>query len=196
MNNLKNIFVATSNKGKIKEFAALFKQLGIEIIPATDYNIASPEETGNTFLENAILKAKYYSQFVPYPCFADDSGLCIEALDNQPGIHSARWSQNGDFAFAINKIENMLRIKNLNTSKAKYVCSLALYNKGKITTSEGTLEGIVQFPSSGNNGFGYDPIFIPNGYNKTLSEISEQAKNQISHRAQAFNNLFNSNSLK
>ncbi len=191
MIDLKKVFIATSNKGKIKEFNVLFNLLGVEVIPATDFAITPPEETGATFLENAILKAKYYSQFVSYPCFADDSGLCIESLDNQPGIHSARWSKNGDFIPAINQIKTMLSEKNLTSSNAKYVCSLALYNEGKLFTAEGFLSGKVKFPSSGTNGFGYDPIFIPNGYDQTLADLSITIKNQISHRVKAFNNLFN-----
>jgi XTP/dITP diphosphohydrolase len=206
MKDLKKIFIATSNKGKIKELNLLFNKLGIETVPATDFAITPPEETETTFLGNAVLKAKYYSKFVPYPCFADDSGLCVDALDGEPGIYSARWSKDGDFTPAIAQIKTMLNEKNLSRSNAKYVCALALYKDGNLNTAEGILEGEVVFPSFAagiaaekinfpagkSNGCGYDPIFIPNGYDQTLTDLGVEIKNQISHRVKAFNKLFNS----
>ncbi len=197
------ILIATNNKGKVTEIADLLTPFGIETISAIDYNLEEPEENGKSFEENSIIKAKYYSSKTGEIALADDSGLCIDLLNGEPGIHSARWAidQNGkkdfakNFALAFEKIKEALIKKgadiNLDKINAHFICNLSLYNPktNEINSFEGKVSGHLTFPARGHKGFGYDPIFIPNGYDKTFGEMDYKDKEKISHRTRAFNKL-------
>jgi XTP/dITP diphosphohydrolase len=186
------LLIASSNKGKINEFIELFKAFDITIVSATDFSITEPDENGSSFIENAEIKAKYYGEITNLPALADDSGLCVDALDGAPGIFSARWAgPNKDFSIAMHKIQSMLKQHDVRT--ARFVCALSLYNPTtkSLETVQGIAEGTISFPARGNNGFGYDPIFIPNGYNETFAELSNVIKQQISHRSKAMVQLIN-----
>lgn len=187
----KSILVASSNKGKIKELELLFNPLGIEIISLDKFNITPPAEDGKTFIENAEIKAKYYMQKTNLPCLADDSGLSIKSLNNSPGIYSARWAgPTKNFDIAIDKIKNEFARKQITSSEAFFSCALTIiWPDMSLHSFEGTLNGHISFPARGKNGFGYDPIFIPIGYQNTLAELPANIKNKISHRTNAFEQL-------
>ena len=196
---MKKILIATNNKGKVTEIADLLTPFGIETISAIDYNLEEPEENGKSFEENSIIKAKYYSSKTGEIALADDSGLCIDLLNGEPGIHSARWAINQndkkDFALAFERIKEALIKKgadiNLDKINAHFICNLSLYNPktNEINSFEGKVSGHLTFPARGHKGFGYDPIFIPNGYDKTFGEMDYKDKEKISHRTRAFNKL-------
>jgi XTP/dITP diphosphohydrolase len=186
------LLIASGNEGKIMEIREIMSDFNVEIVSAKDFGIAEPEETGETFIENAVLKAKHYGDISGLPALADDSGLCVDALGGAPGIHSARWGGEAkDFNAAMKKVESELPDK--KNAKAKFVCALALYwpkmPKNNLETVEGYVEGALTFPKRGTKGFGYDPIFIPKGYDKTFAEIDHEVKLKISHRADAFDKL-------
>lgn len=186
----KKLLLASNNPGKLSELAKLLAPYEIEVMKVSHFNIKEPEETGLTFEENAKLKAEYFGKIQGMPALAD-SGLSIEALGGFPGIYSARFAgDNGDYIESFNLIEKKLAEKKLITSPAFFICSLALWwPDGHFETFEGKIHGNLSFPASGGGGFGYDPIFIPNGYSKTFSEFNSEEKNKISHRALAFNQM-------
>ena len=196
---MKKILIATNNKGKVSEISDLLAPLGIETISAIEYNLEEPEENGSSFEENSIIKAKYYGEKTGEIALADDSGLCIDLLGGQPGIKSARWAidENGnkDFFLAFEKIKQDLITKgadiNLDKINAHFICNLSLYNPKtkEINSFEGKVSGYLTFPAQGHKGFGYDPIFIPNGYDKTFGEMDYKDKEKISHRTKAFSKL-------
>jgi XTP/dITP diphosphohydrolase len=183
------LLIASGNAGKVKEIASLLSAYPIKIISAADFNLIEPDETGTSFIENAELKARYYSQMTGLPALADDSGLCVHALAEKPGIHSARWAgPNKDFIHAMHKIENLLAGDNDNS--AHFTCALSLcWPDQHVVNIEGKVEGTLTFPARGTKGFGYDPIFIPDGYTKTFAELDNTEKAKISHRTDAFNKL-------
>ena len=190
------LLIATGNKGKFKEISSLLKPLGIESVATSDFNITEPEETGETFAANALLKAKYYALKTGLVALADDSGLCVEALGGEPGIHSARFAideKTGEknFPLAFEKIFFELSEVGISSSdkpKAHFICNLAIFNPESAFSInfEGRIDGNLSFPASGDKGFGYDPIFTKLGMKKTFGEISADEKDQISHRADAF----------
>ena len=190
----KKIIVASHNSGKVREIKSLLKPYSFTIQSASDLKIKEPKETGKNFIENAILKAKFVSKKSGCIALADDSGLCINVLDGGPGIYSARWAgKNKDFKIAIKKIEKKL-IKLDPHSNIKYrshfCCALALsFPNGQTISFQGKVYGQLQFPAKGLNGFGYDPIFVPNGYKKTFGEMNYSFKERISHRQKAFKKL-------
>ncbi|HCR86487.1 MAG TPA: non-canonical purine NTP pyrophosphatase, RdgB/HAM1 family [Alphaproteobacteria bacterium] len=200
--NLNKILVASGNKGKIREITELLEPFEIEIVSTLQYNLPEPEETGKTFEENALIKAKYYADKTGIASLADDSGLEVHALDNNPGIYSARYAKDElgktDFYHAMQKLEIELNEKGINTRAgadikqltANFTCALALVvpNQNDIIT-EGKVFGRLQFPPKGEKGFGYDPIFIAEGYTKTFAEIDPKEKHAISHRQKAFDRL-------
>lgn len=194
----RKILVATNNSGKFAEISDLLQQINIEAIKAPE-GIAEPEETGLSFGENSLLKAKYYAKKTGLIALADDSGLCIEALGGAPGIHSARFaldeSRQKNFPFAFEKIFIALKeiASNPCGSKAYFICNLTIFDpQTNFSKSfEGRIDGALTFPSRGNQGFGYDPIFIKNGMEQTFGEISASEKDAISHRAEAFKQLIN-----
>lgn len=181
------LLIASKNEGKVVEIKELLSDFNVEVLSAVDVDAEEPEETGETFIENAELKARYYGEKTGLPALADDSGLAVEALGGMPGIYSARWAgPNKDFKSAMKRIKTELG--KTDNKKAKFVCALSLYNPKtkEIYSFEGVVEGNLTFPPKGSKGFGYDPIFIPNGYNKTFAEISHEDKQRVSHRARAF----------
>lgn len=189
----RKILVATNNSGKLVEISDLLKQINIEAIKAPE-GLAEPDETGLTFAENSLLKAKYYAQKTGFVALADDSGLCIEALDGKPGIHSARFSldEKGqkNFTLAFEKIAALLKEKGAEPcgAKAYFICNLTIFDpQTNFSESfEGRIDGTLSFPALGSNGFGYDPIFVKDGMTQTFGEIFTEQKDKISHRAVAF----------
>lgn len=182
---MKEIVLASSNKGKIREFTNIFKQKNIRIVPQTDFNVPDADETGLSFIENAILKARNCSKHTGLPAIADDSGLEVFSLNGEPGIYSARYSgKHGNDKANIQKL--LAKLAGNDNRNARFVCALAYVEHELDPTPNlayGFLEGQIAYQVSGSNGFGYDPIFILPQLQKTLAEISESDKNRISHRA-------------
>lgn len=163
-------------------------------MPVSELTNVTPEETGKTFSENAIIKAKAAGKLIKWklPCLADDSGLSIKILSNQPGIFSARWAVNNSYSDAFKLIRNKIQEKGetMERQPAFFSCSLALIEShSKVFIFEGVLEGNLTYPPRGKLGFGYDPIFIPSGEKKTLAELKSIEKNKISHRKIAIDKL-------
>jgi XTP/dITP diphosphohydrolase len=186
----RKLLIASGNSGKLQEIAQLLAPFPIEIVSTKEFNLLEPEETGNTFIENAAIKARYYGDRTGLPALADDSGLCISALGGKPGIHSARWAEaNKGFTMAMSKIE--AELVNKADKSAYFACALSLYwpEDNHFENVEGRVDGLLTFPPRGKNGFGYDPIFIANNYSKTFAEMHHTEKHKISHRANAFQKL-------
>jgi len=197
MNDEKKIVIASGNKDKILEIKLALARLPAELTGLDAWpNLPEAVEDGLTFAENAVKKAKHYQKLIGLPCLADDSGLCVDALDGAPGVYSARFAayRNGQFADAAancddksnnEKLVAELKKLNLTSSAAKYVCVLALaYGDGKVIIATGELNGEVRLTPRGSGGFGYDPYFyLPDG--RTLAEISREEKNSFSHRGNA-----------
>jgi len=192
----RKILVATNNPGKFAEISDLLQKINVVAIKPSA-SIVEPEETGKSFAENSLLKAKYYAEKTSLPALADDSGLCIEALNGAPGIYSARFALDNlgkkNFPYAFEKILTALKESGTNPcdSKAYFICNLTIFDtQTNFSKSfEGRIDGTLTFPPRGNKGFGYDPIFIKNGMDKTFGEISAIEKDAISHRAEAFKKL-------
>ena len=185
---MKKILVGTHNKGKFKEIAYLLPKKYIKISPLK-LKIKSPKETGKSFKSNARLKVKFFSRFVDYGVISDDSGLCIKALNNRPGIFSARLAKkHGGFLKAMKFI--LKKMKNIKNRRATFVCSLSYKNeKGQITTVQGKLSGVISTEIKGKKGFGYDPIFIPKGKKITFGQLSKLKKIKMDHRFIAYKKL-------
>jgi XTP/dITP diphosphohydrolase len=181
------LLVATTNPGKLREIAAILGGLPVTLLTLHDVPpVAEPDETGATFAENARLKAEYYAAATGLPSVADDSGLEIDALDNAPGVHSARW-HGSDYPAKFRKIQELLHERGLTGSSARFVCHVALASGGKILyETEGTVSGEITAEPRGSNGFGYDPIFFYPPLGRTLAELEQAQKSQVSHRGQAF----------
>ena len=194
INNIKEIVIASHNEGKVREIRSLLKPMGFKIHSAKKFRINEPIENGKTFRENSLIKSKNASLKSGIPAIADDSGLCILSLNNQPGIYSARWAgKNKDFNIAISKIEKKMYRNNFinkHSRQAFFCCALSIYfPDNKYRVFEGKKYGHVQFPPKGNNGFGYDPIFVPKGYIKSFGEMNFNYKEKISHRSIAFKKM-------
>tara|TARA_Y100000590_G_scaffold452259_1_gene595101 strand:- start:84322 stop:84945 length:624 start_codon:yes stop_codon:yes gene_type:complete len=199
----KKILIASHNEGKISEIKELLYKFDIQTTCSKDYNLPEPIEDGNTFEENAYIKARSASELTDMVALSDDSGLEVEALNNQPGIYSARWAgEDKDFDSAMLKINNMLEKNKAASRKARFVCALCLYwPDGIFEYFVGKVEGTIVWPPRGEYGFGYDSIFLPDGLDKTFGEISSSEKHSwspdkpgLSHRARAFSkfvNIFN-----
>ena len=185
---MKKILIGTHNKGKFKEISFLISKKFRKINP-TLLKIPSPKETGKTFTSNSKLKANFFSQYVDYPVISDDSGLCIRALNQQPGVYSARLAKRqGSFFKAMKYILN--KMKNKKNRSATFVCSLSFkLPKKKPINAIGKIKGRISYNILGKNGFGYDPIFIPDNYDKTFGEMLKSKKIKIDHRFIAFKNL-------
>jgi len=188
------LVVASHNAGKVREIKALLGPHGIEPISAGSLGLPEPEETGATFAANAEIKALASAKASRHAALADDSGLCVDALDGAPGIYSARWAgPSKDFRIAMTRIHDELRHKGLSTSAAKFVCALTLaLPGGEFQTFEGEVHGHLTFPPRGDHGFGYDPIFVADGMEQTFAEIDPAKKHAMSHRAKAFAKLLHS----
>ena len=191
------LVVASHNRGKAWEIADLLGPYGFDVKSAADLGLPEPEETGLTFEDNAILKARAAADRSGLPALADDSGLAIDALGGEPGIYSARWAgEPRDFSKAMEKVEERLRAARATRDedrRARFVSALALAMPGgDVETFVGTVEGTIVWPPRGNQGFGYDPIFLPDGENRTFGEMSVAEKHGwetgegLSHRARAF----------
>ena len=184
---------ATNNAHKLAEFRSILKPYDICVNSAYSYAPGIPdiEESGKTFEENAALKAEYLASAINKTVFADDSGLEVLALDGEPGIFSARYC--GENATDIDRVQKILRrLKNRSNRSAQFVCVIAIATPtGLVGTAEGVVKGRISTAPSGSGGFGYDPIFIPEGYQQTFSEISGTEKNLISHRYHALMNAYN-----
>ena len=185
---MKKILIGTHNQGKFKEIAYLISKKCKKLSPLK-LKIKSPRETGKTFASNSKLKVKFFSKFVNYPVISDDSGLCIKALGNKPGIHSARLAKRkGGFFQAMKLILKKLEKK--KNRSATFVCNLSYRgNKGKIISVEGKINGKISNKILGNKGFGYDPIFIPNNEEITFGQMYKFKKIRIDHRFVAFKKL-------
>ena len=185
---MKKILIGTNNKGKFKEIAYLISKKHKKISPVS-LKINSPKETGKSFKSNSILKVNYFSKFVDYPVISDDSGLCIKALKNKPGIYSARLAKKkGGFLNAMKFI--LKKMEKTKNRRAVFVCSLSYKNiKGKIVTVVGKLEGNISNKILGKRGFGYDPIFIPLNKKITFGQMLKSKKIKMDHRYKAFQKL-------
>ncbi len=185
------LVIATHNDGKLKEINELISPFGIEAVSAKKIGLNDPEETGKTFAENAILKAAAAARGSNLPALADDSGLEVAAIGGDPGIFSARWAGEArDFAMAMKKVEKALKETGSADCKARFVCVLCLaWPDGEQEIFEGEIHGRLTFPPRGDKGFGYDPIFIPDGYDVTFGEMDPAEKHAMSHRANAFRKL-------
>ncbi|GJL95815.1 MAG: non-canonical purine NTP pyrophosphatase [Hyphococcus sp.] len=185
------LIIASHNDGKIIEINELLELYGIKAVSAKKYGLSDPDETGKTFAENAILKAKAAAVGANLPSLSDDSGLEVAALGGDPGIYSARWAGDPrDFGFAMGKIEDELKKKAATDLSARFVCALCLaWPDGEEAVFEGEVRGRLTFPPRGENGFGYDPIFVPDGHDITFGEMDPAKKHAMSHRADAFRKL-------
>jgi XTP/dITP diphosphohydrolase len=185
------LVIASHNEGKVRELAELFAPFGIECISAKSLNIPEPEETGASFAENAKLKAVAAAKAAGMLALSDDSGLEVAALDGAPGIHSARWGgSERDFGLAMQRVHCELEAKSVTTPRANFICALALASPdGSAQAFEGKVFGTLTWPRRGAKGFGYDPIFVPDGYNETFGEMARELKNRLSHRLRAFEHL-------
>ena len=191
---ISKILIGTNNRGKLREIANLIPKK-VKVFSTRDFNLKSPNETGKTFKSNALIKAKYFSKKTNLICLSDDSGLEIDVLKKKPGIYSARWGgKKSDFNKAMQRVYKELdkKDKEWRTKKvsARFICALVIYwpNKKKIY-SLGKVSGKISKTKKGKNGFGYDPIFIPNGHKRTFAEMSKSYKYKIDHRAKAFKKI-------
>lgn len=191
------LVLASHNAGKLREIADLLRPFGVEVTSAGELGLPEPEETETSFTGNAILKARASAEASGLPALADDSGLAVTALDGQPGIYSARWAETDgsgaaggkrDFATAMERVQ-----RELGTSgdrSASFVCALCLYwPNGDKVVCEGEVRGTMVWPPRGAQGFGYDPMFQPDGHETTFGEMDPEAKHAMSHRADAFKKL-------
>tara|TARA_B100001778_G_scaffold259214_1_gene219537 strand:+ start:213 stop:815 length:603 start_codon:yes stop_codon:yes gene_type:complete len=189
-----NLFIGSNNQGKIKEISDLLPKK-IQIITPKQLNLSSPKETGKTFEENSIIKAKFFSRKTKMICLADDSGLEIDSLNRLPGIYSARWGgKKGNFNLAIKRVYKELKKKNVNWRKlkqtARFVCALTIYwPNNKFINVIGKVEGSISKFKKGKNGFGYDPIFIPRNKKITFGQMNPKEKYKIDHRIKAFKKI-------
>jgi non-canonical purine NTP pyrophosphatase (RdgB/HAM1 family) len=188
------VVVASHNAGKVREVAELMAPYGLEAVSAGALGLPEPEETGASFIANAILKAEAAALASGLPAIADDSGLAVDALDGAPGILSARWAgPDKDFAMAMRNVEERLQGIGATTPQqrtAQFVCALAVaWPDHERAVFEGRVAGTLVWPPRGDRGFGYDPMFLPDGHDLTFGEMDPDAKHAISHRARAFRQL-------
>jgi len=199
MKKITEIIIGTNNEGKYKEICALLPK-DIKKHSPKEFDISEPEENGTSFEENSLIKASYFSKKTNLVCLSDDSGLEVDLLNGAPGIYSARWGGvKKNFDLAIQKvIEEMKNVEKnwVNKSEAQFICSLTLFFPGgKKYSSKGIVKGKISANKKGNKGFGYDPIFIPEGFTKTFGEMDPKLKMSIDHRYKAYlkiKNLFTS----
>ena len=190
------LVIATHNPGKLREMRELMEPLGITCVGAEELGLPEPEEIGNTFVDNADLKAREAADLSGLPALADDSGLCVDALHGAPGIFSARWAEdeqgNRDWMRAMEKIRQEVEAAGPDASHdAHFACALAIAwpNDGQAENFEGRVDGTLTWPPRGDKGFGYDPIFVPSGHDVTFGEMEPAQKHEMSHRADAFRKL-------
>lgn len=194
-----SLVIATHNAGKLKEISALLDPYGMTCLSAGALGLGEPEETGTTFIENALIKARNSAEVSQLPALADDSGLSVDALDGRPGVYTADWAERQwfegepgrDWYMAMGKVEGMLQELGPETDRtAAFHCVLAVaWPDGEHAVYEGTCPGTITWPPKGTLGFGYDPVFMPEGSKLTFAEIDPPEKHSISHRADAFAKL-------
>jgi XTP/dITP diphosphohydrolase len=191
------LVIASHNEGKVREIRALLAPLGMDVVSAGDLNLAEPDETGATFIENSLLKSVAAAMATGLPAMADDSGLAVKILEGAPGIYSARWAgPSKDFGKAMQKVQTAIEefdnIEQKADRSAAFICALSLaWPDGHTEVFEGRVEGQMVWPPRGENGFGYDPAFQPEGYDMTFGEMDPAEKHEMSHRADAFKQLVN-----
>ncbi len=185
---IEKLVVASHNQGKIDEIKRMMAPFKVDVVSARDLELPDVEETGTTFRENAALKANQLSEISGLPCLADDSGLCVDALGGRPGVYSARYAgPERDFDRAMEYLIEELRNSGSNDWSAHFSCVLALKIPGReCRFFEGKVEGEIVSEKSGHNGFGFDPIFKPHGFDKTFANFTAEEKAKISHRGRAF----------
>jgi XTP/dITP diphosphohydrolase len=193
------LVIATHNAGKLKEIGALLAPYGLNCISAGSLGLPEPAETGTTFAENALLKARTAAEASGLPALADDSGMSVAALDGRPGVYTADWAERQwfegqpgrDWYMAMGKIEGLLCEKGPEVDRSCWFsCVLAIaWPDGDNAVYEGRAEGMYTWPPRGTMGFGYDPVFVPHGMNQTFAELDPEEKHRISHRADAFAKL-------
>ena len=189
------LVIATHNEGKLREIRDLLAPHGVECVGAAELDLPEPEETGVTFVDNADLKARASADLSGLPALADDSGLSVDALHGKPGIHSARWAEdeagNRDFTRAMKRVWDEVEAAGPDAGHdAHFVCALSIaWPDGAIESFEGRVHGTLVWPPRGQNGFGYDAMFVANGATQTFGEIEPAAKHAVSHRAAAFAKL-------
>ena len=194
-----SLVIATHNAGKLKEISALLDPYGVKCISAGSLGLPEPPETGTTFVQNALIKARAAAEASGLPALADDSGLSVDALDGRPGVYTADWAERQhfegdpgrDWYMAMGKVEGMLQQKGADVDRScAFHCVLALaWPDGEQAVYEGTAPGTLIWPPRGEMGFGYDPVFVPKGREQTFAEIAPEEKHAISHRADAFAKL-------
>ena len=185
------LVIASHNPGKVREILEMLGPYGIEPVSAAELDLPEPEETGTTFLANAELKALQAADLTGLPALADDSGLCVDALNGEPGIFSARWAgETKDFRVAMQRVNDAIEATGPDASRdAHFICVLALaWPDGHVEWFEGRVDGTLVWPPRGTGGFGYNPIFMPIGSDQTFAEMPD-AKKAISHRARAFEEM-------
>tara|TARA_B100000579_G_C22557702_1_gene722849 strand:+ start:204 stop:806 length:603 start_codon:yes stop_codon:yes gene_type:complete len=191
---IKEIFIGSNNRGKLKEIADLLPK-NTKIFSNLKFKILSPKETGKTFQQNSLLKAKYFSKKTKKICLSDDSGIEVDILNKEPGIYSADWAgRKRNFNLAIKKLYKKILNKDKNWKnkkiRARFICVLTIYwPNGKFLSKFGKVEGQISKTKKGNNGFGYDPIFIPDGSRLTFGQMKPSKKYKIDHRFKAFNKI-------
>jgi XTP/dITP diphosphohydrolase len=190
------LVIATHNSGKLREIAELIAPLGLSCVGAEELCLPEPEEIGNSFADNADLKAREAADLSGLPALADDSGLCVDALHGRPGIFSARWAEdedgNRDWMRAMERLWREIEAVEPDAAPAAhFACSLAIAwpNDGQAETFDGRVDGILVWPPRGDKGFGYDPMFVPIGHEQSFGELDPDVKHSISHRADAFRKL-------
>ena len=183
--------LASNNAGKLSEFSELFDNMGLTVVPQRDYEVTDADETGLSFIENALIKARHASDSTGLPAIADDSGLVVPALGGAPGIYSARYSGNGDSANNTKLLDEMRRFEG-DDRRAFYVAVIAVVKSASDpmpTIAEGRWHGSIGLLPKGEGGFGYDPLFIPDGASITAAEMAREDKQRVSHRAKALKAL-------
>ncbi|MGL4313033.1 MAG: RdgB/HAM1 family non-canonical purine NTP pyrophosphatase [Sphingomonas sp.] len=189
------LVIASHNQGKVKEIRALLGPYGMEPVSAAELDLPEPEETGTTFVANAELKAMAAADLSGMVALADDSGLCVEALNGDPGVYTANWAETADgtrdWLLAMGKVEDKLQALGPDASRAaRFVCTLALaWPDGHVEWFEGAVEGSLVWPPRGHHGFGYDPVFVPLGHDRTFGEMLPEEKAPLTHRTRAFEKL-------
>ena len=205
------LVIASHNEGKVREIEALLAPYGIQPVSAAALDLPEPDETGTTFVANAQLKALQAADLAGLPALSDDSGLCVDALGGEPGIFSARWAEPGykvpsarsvdgspaeggaerDFMRAMELVERGIADAGPEAARdAHFVCALALaWPDGHVEWFEGRVDGTLVWPPRGDKGFGYDPMFLPNGHDRTFGEMAHEEKTPLTHRADAFRQL-------
>lgn len=187
---LEEIVFASHNEGKIKEIKKLLAPYGIKVKSALDMDLPDVEETGETFEENSLLKSRTIAKLVNKPCLADDSGLCVDALNGAPGVYSARYAPNRDFDKGMEKLLAEMEKSPNKSRNAHFSCVISLaWPDGQYKVFAGKVDGKIALHKMGVGGFGYDPLFVPEGFTSSFAQMSQEEKNKISHRGRAVEKL-------